>query len=179
MSQPTNVKVKDPEATRTYSIDYADYLAGLGPGVTIATSEWTVPDGITQEGLATNNDTTTSIKLSGGSIRTDYIVYNKITTSDGDSDRRALIIQVRDAATFSEPSEHEARLAAVRVALDKAVAKNAAEYQIANRMKREHSIADLITLESKLTALVNQARQAAALKQGHPFFQNIHTRFLR
>jgi hypothetical protein len=70
--------VKDPEATRTFSVDWSDYLTALG-GVTIALSEWTVPDGLVQEGTATNTPTVTKIKLSGGTVNTNYTVYNKIT----------------------------------------------------------------------------------------------------
>lgn len=168
--------IKDPEATRTFSFDWSDYLTALG-GATISTSEWTVPDGLTQEGAATNTDTETKIKLSGGTVNTNYIVYNKITTSGGDIDRRALLIQVLDAATFSEPSEHEARLAAVRVALDKAVAKNAAEYQIANRMKREHSLSELMEMERDLVQRLNSARLAAKVKKGGSIFETVRTVF--
>jgi hypothetical protein len=164
----------DLQGERTISIDWSDFLTGLG-GVTISASEWTVPEGLVA-GAATNSDTVTSLKISATAFGL-YDVYNKITTSGDDKDRRARRVEIIDAALISEPSEHEARLAAVRVALDKAVAKNASEYQIANRMKREHSIADLIVLESRLIALINQARQTAALRKGHPFLQNVFTRF--
>jgi len=74
-------------------------------------------------------------------------------------------------------SENEQALANVRLALGKAVAKNAASYTIANRMKSEHSLTELLALESRLVQLVNQERQAAALRNGSPFLQNILTRF--
>jgi hypothetical protein len=74
-------------------------------------------------------------------------------------------------------SENEVALANIRLALGKAAAKNAAEYQIANRMKREHTIADLILLENRYVQLVNSERQAAALRRGAPFLTNVYTRF--
>jgi hypothetical protein len=74
-------------------------------------------------------------------------------------------------------SENELNLAAVRAALGKAVDKNKAEYSIAQRMKREHSIPDLIAWESRLVQLVNQERQAASLRRGAPFLRNVYTRF--
>lgn len=169
--------LKDPEASRTYAIDWSDYLAALGDGVTISGAEWSVPDGITQVGDAAISSAVTSIKLTGGTVKTDYTVYCKITTSGEDTDRRAIVIQVRDALSFTELSEAEIQLAAVRVALGKAAAKNTSSYQIAGRMKSEHSLSELIALENRLVQIVNQERQTRALRNGSPFLQNVLTRF--
>ena len=147
--------------------------------MTISDAEWTVPEGLTQEGGPAATNTVTSIKLSGGEQNTDYTVYCKITTSTDESDRRAIVIQVRDAATFTEPTDAETQLAAVRVALGKVAARNQQEYQIAGRMKREHSIPDLLALESCLIGRVNQERLRRSVRNGAPIVQNVHTRFVR
>jgi len=173
----SEIEVKDPEATRTYTVDWTDYLISLGTGITLVASEWAVPEGITQEGDAIHTDTAAKIKLSGGSRNTDYTLYNKITTSGGDVDRRALVIQVRDAATFTETSDAETQLAAVRLALGKVSSKNTLEYQIAGRMKRQHSIPDLLALESSLIRQVNRERRATRMREGKPLFTSVAMRF--
>lgn len=114
----------------------------------------------------------------------DYWMQGRVENAGGEKyvvfEDRVVVEPALDAAnTFDGRSENELMLANVRLALGKAVSKNAAEYQIANRMKREHSIPDLIAWESRLLQLVNQERQAAALKKGAPFFANVHTRFIR
>jgi len=72
-------------------------------------------------------------------------------------------------------TQTEIDLAAVRVALGKAAAKNAAEYSIAGRMKREHSLSELIELEKHLVQRVNSERAANG---GSPLMRNVEVRFV-
>jgi hypothetical protein len=167
----STVYQKDPLTTRSYTLDWANDLT-YAPGITITASTWEVPADLTNEG-DDHSDTTTEIKLSGGLLNTYYTLYNLITTSDALTNRRAFVLQVLDAALISEPSKLEEQLAAVRVALGEKAAKDTWEYQIANRMKREHTFEDLLRWEQRLTELVNQERRA---KGGSGFFKNHYVR---
>ena len=76
-------------------LDYGiDYSAWLGVDA-IATSAWEVPTGITKDSDS-NDTTTTTITLSGGTARNSYEVINTITTTAGLSDRRCLVIEVSE-----------------------------------------------------------------------------------
>lgn len=95
---------KAPNATLDYSINWATedtYLndgsaldTGWLKGDTIATSTWTVPAGLTA-GADTNNTTTATITLSGGTLNTDYTVTNRIVTAAGLTDVRSITIHCR------------------------------------------------------------------------------------
>src|SRR5262245_25159109 len=89
------IKQKDPGSVRTYTLDYATWLASIGTGLTIVGSSWNVPDGITQNADSFSS-TTTTIQLSGGTDGVDYALSNTVTVSDGQSDQKLLIIQVRE-----------------------------------------------------------------------------------
>ena len=166
---------KDQEATRTYEIDWTDYLEGVGANA-ITASEWTVPDGITLDDQSIDG-TSTFIKLSGGTVNANYKIYNKITASSGDIDRRAFLVRVRDAATFTEPGDTEEALAAVRALLKGKATKDQKEYSINNRQLVRYDMTELLALESRLTSLNNQDRMGAALRNGAPFMKNVQTRF--
>lgn len=84
--------VKTPEASVSYSIDWASgYLVGAQ---TIATSVWAA----TPTGLTLTNETeasgVTTVKISGGTHSVEYTVRNTITTSDGFTDTRTIVISV-------------------------------------------------------------------------------------
>jgi len=83
--------VKDPSAVLDYTVDWSDWL----DTDTIATSEWTVPSGITKDS-DTNTDTTATVWLSGGTAGENYSVTNTITTAGGRTDQRTIHIQVRE-----------------------------------------------------------------------------------
>lgn len=74
--------LKGPDAELDYGFDWTDWLTG---SEVIATSTWTIPSGITNDG---DSETTTGTKvwLSGGTAGTDYIITNKIVT-DSDPTR--------------------------------------------------------------------------------------------
>ncbi len=92
---------KDPDASRTYTIDWAD----TGPndataddkgwlqGDTISTSTWTVDTGLTNVAEA-NTTTTTSVKLSSGVIGRRYKAVNRVVTTNGETDDRTLEVLI-------------------------------------------------------------------------------------
>lgn len=81
---------KDPAAVLDYSVDWSDWLNGD----TIQASEWTVPDGLTVEGVPGHTDTTTTIWLAGGVLGEMYTLINQITTSGGRTDERRVFVQM-------------------------------------------------------------------------------------
>ena len=91
MSVPLYVWPKDPEANLRFTVDWSDWLSGD----TITTSTWpSPPSGITV--VSSSNDTTTAtVKVSGGTHGVDYDLVNRIITAGGDTDERTIRIQVR------------------------------------------------------------------------------------
>ena len=69
---------KDPNEKLDYEIDWS---ARLGDD-TIASSDWTVPDGLTKE-QESNSTTATLVWLSGGTLGKTYEVLNRATTAAG------------------------------------------------------------------------------------------------
>lgn len=83
--------VKDPDASLDYGFDWSDWL---DTGETILSSLWTVDDGLTGSGES-NDDTSTTIWLTGGTDGEDYKAVNHIVTSAGREDDRTITIKVR------------------------------------------------------------------------------------
>ena len=83
---------KDPQAVLDYGFDWSDWLA---VGETVSTSSWAVEAGITKDS-DTNDSTTTTIWLSGGTAGEDYTVTNTIVTSASRTDERSIIVFVRE-----------------------------------------------------------------------------------
>jgi hypothetical protein len=86
---------KDPQAKLPYTLDWAQWLAKLSGTATITSSTWSVPAGITKDS-DTNTSLTTTVRLSGGTVDTDYVVTNHVVLSDGSEDERSILIQVRE-----------------------------------------------------------------------------------
>jgi len=86
--------LKDPDAAGVpFTIDWgAKWLIGSD---TISTSTWTVPTGITKDS-DTKDAKTTTIKLSGGTAGSKYIITNKIVTANGITDERSFVIAVEN-----------------------------------------------------------------------------------
>jgi hypothetical protein len=83
--------VKDPAAQLDYTVDWTTWLDGR----TIAASVFTVPVGLTK--VSESNDTTSAtVIVSGGSAGLAYTITNQITTSTGLVDERSFIIRVQD-----------------------------------------------------------------------------------
>jgi len=82
--------VKDPDATLDYKADWTLWL----DGDVIATSQWLVPTGLTEEATS-NDDNTATVWLSGGILNTKYEVINRIVTNAGRTDDRTFTIRIR------------------------------------------------------------------------------------
>lgn len=85
--------LKDPNATLDYERDWGPWLAGDGD--TIVSSEWIVPDGLTKDSQSTTT-TVATVWLSGGTAGQAYEITNRITTSQGRTDDRSILIVVRE-----------------------------------------------------------------------------------
>lgn len=80
---------KDPDAALDYTVDWSEWL-----GVdSIATSTWTVPEGITKD-ADTNTATTATVWLSGGVLYANYTITNTIETAAGRTDQRSITVKV-------------------------------------------------------------------------------------
>jgi hypothetical protein len=77
--EPIGVGEKDPDAVKNYTIDWSDWLNGLS----IGGSTWARATGSTGITISTgsNNTTTATIVVSGGTSGQTYKVINRITTS--------------------------------------------------------------------------------------------------
>ena len=82
---------KDPEAVLDYTIDWSSWL----DSDTISSSDWTVSDGLT-ESSSTNDTTSATIWLSGGSVGRTYRVTNTIITVGGRTEERSFLISMAD-----------------------------------------------------------------------------------
>lgn len=83
---------KDPDDVLDYTRSWSAFLA---TGETITTSTWIVPTGITKDS-DTNNSTSATIWLSGGTDGTEYELTNRIVTSAGRQVDRTFRIIVRE-----------------------------------------------------------------------------------
>lgn len=89
---PTRMDPKDPEAVLRYSFDWSDWLES---GVTISTRTVTVQSGLTKDSDEISG-TGVNVVVSGGTANRDYLAECLITTSDGQTDERSMIIPVRE-----------------------------------------------------------------------------------
>lgn len=84
--------VKDPNATLDYSFDWGPWLSND----TISSSTWIAESGITIVPASESFDaTTTTVFITGGADKENYILTNRITTNASRTDDRSIQIQVR------------------------------------------------------------------------------------
>jgi len=84
-----NTWEKDPGALLDYTVDWELWLSSD----TIATSSWSADTGITVV-TSTNDTTSATVWLSGGTAGTVYDVVNRIVTAGGRTDDRTITIIV-------------------------------------------------------------------------------------
>lgn len=86
-------RIKAPTDSRTYSIDWSAWLAGLGTD-TIASSVWVVPAPLT---LVNQSNTTTkaNVRITGGVVGTLYVITNTVTTAGGEVKQVTFAINVQ------------------------------------------------------------------------------------
>lgn len=86
-----SVMLKDDNAVIDFSEDWSSWLAS---GETIATSSWSVsPDSLTIDSN-TNDTTSATAWVSGGTVGTVYRLTNRITTSASRTDERTVVVRV-------------------------------------------------------------------------------------
>lgn len=83
---------KDPEAVLDFVWDWSELLDGTDE---IASHTITAPDGITVNS-SSNDASTVTVWLSGGTAGADYGVECKVVTNDGRTDERTMTIAVRE-----------------------------------------------------------------------------------
>lgn len=83
---------KDPDATLRYTFDWADWLE---TGEVISTVDWEAESGLT-DASPTNDDTTASVLISGGTAGETYTLRCRVTTTGGQIDDRTVNIEVSE-----------------------------------------------------------------------------------
>lgn len=84
---------KDPQAKLPFAVDWTQWLAKEDD--TIASVDWTVPDGITQASPPPSHDSGKAvIWLSGGENGESYDLVCQVTTTGGRIDERTLQVWV-------------------------------------------------------------------------------------
>lgn len=82
---------KDPNSDGTFSMEWADFL----DGATIASSSWTVPDGVTAP-TDSHDDFDAFIKIADGTDGENYQFDCAVIDSNGDEWERSVILEVRE-----------------------------------------------------------------------------------
>ena len=83
---------KDPNEVLDYVLDWSARIAAEDA---ISTSTWTVPAGITKDS-SSNDDTTSTIWLSGGTTGQTYSLLNRVVTDAGRTMDQTVKITVKD-----------------------------------------------------------------------------------
>lgn len=83
--------VKDPDATLDFAIDWSEWL----DGDVIATSVWVLSAGLT-EVSSSNDDTISTVWLSGGTAGDKEYATNRITTGTGRIDDRTIVLAIAE-----------------------------------------------------------------------------------
>lgn len=94
MAMRVPLEPKAPEAVKDYGIDWRKWVA---TGVTLVTSIWEVPIGITND-TDSISGLYTLIRLSGGTAGETYTLINKVTSSVGELEPRAIEVRVMTPA---------------------------------------------------------------------------------
>lgn len=86
--------IKDPDSSLDWTIDWTNWL---GSGRTVASSDWTVPSGLTEVSASIDSaGLMTTIVLSGGTAGTTYEVTNTVTLDNGYIAERTLRFQLEE-----------------------------------------------------------------------------------
>ena len=87
---PDEWPAKDPDEVLDYAVEWKDRLAGD----TIASSEWTVPEGLTEDS-ALIAGTKAVIWLSGGTLDQTYSITNRVVTTGGRTHDQTVTLPIR------------------------------------------------------------------------------------
>lgn len=84
--------IKDPDALLDYVVDWSEWLP---EGDTISSSAWEVDDAALVVDSSSNDSTTATVRLSGGTLHQRYRVTNRITTVTGLINDQTLVITIK------------------------------------------------------------------------------------
>lgn len=102
---------KEPTETRDVGLNWSDWLVDIdGDALTIVSSIWSSPAGITIDDDDIN-DSTTVVRLSGGTWGETYELTNTITASNGETETRFLLIRIQRSVAYCTPVEVRRRAA--------------------------------------------------------------------
>lgn len=82
--------VKDPDDTRTVSVDWTDFIGAAS----ISSTDWTVATGLT-EGTNATSGNIRSCLVSGGKEGCDYLVTCRVTLNTGEIKDQSVLVKVR------------------------------------------------------------------------------------
>jgi hypothetical protein len=179
MAENTVTDPVDPGYIKSFPLDYAAEIAAITGATKITVSTWDLPDDLV---LVSEkfDDTSTEVRIdfAGARISLNYPVYNSIELDNGDARRRALLIPVRDAATFVDTSELKATLDAIRAAIAQTATRAQLRRQIGDKAIEWMTPEQLIAAETRFQQLYNDALRTSRVRSGEPFMATIHTRFV-
>src|SRR5215831_7826948 len=145
----------DPGYIKPFTLDYSTELP---TGAKITASTWEIDADLT-ELVQSFTDTTTTIKIdfARAGIGNNYGLYNSVTFDNGEARRRALIVPVRDAATFVDTSDLQATLEAIRAAIAQTATRAQLRRQIGDKAIEWMTPEQLIAAETRFQQLYNDA----------------------
>lgn len=86
-------KVQDPSDVRIWAFDWSAFLAERS--TTISSSSWAVQAGLT-EVAESNTTTTATVKVSGGTNGTKYLVTNTVVLANGETVEKSFSLWIRN-----------------------------------------------------------------------------------
>jgi len=95
---------KEPTEVKLWTVNWADWLGAL----TISTSTWNVPSGITKDNDS-KTATTTSIQVSGGTWGAIYELFNTVIANNGETETRSIIVKIQRSVSYATTLELRAR----------------------------------------------------------------------
>lgn len=96
---------KEPTEIRQLGLNWSDWLVGVnGDVLTISSSAWTGPSGITINSDDIE-DPLTIVTVSGGTWGETYELTNTITASNGDAENRSILIRIQRSVPYCSPAE--------------------------------------------------------------------------
>lgn len=84
---------KDPNEVVDYDLKWDDQMTADTD--TLATSNWTVPSGLTRDSQS-NTTTRTKVWLSGGTTGETYTLLNRVTTAGGRTFDQSMKLKMKD-----------------------------------------------------------------------------------
>ena len=91
---------KEPSEILDFQMAWADWLGSL----TITTSTWSAPAGITIN-AGSISGTSTTVRVSGGTWAQSYELSNTITASNGESETRRFTVKIQRSVAYCSTSE--------------------------------------------------------------------------